>query len=152
MKNKFRKAVIASVAALGLVSFSLQGQAAAGWQLIGYDYVDPNGTDWTQPDEVGQAFTLVDGGNAGLRVYDMAVSSHGGSEAVLQIQAYEDDGASGDDFIGTAYYYPQDHSGGYVTYTFDLQGMADGDNGKAEVQFKYTYNFNGEAKTFDVLD
>ncbi|MCR8847772.1 hypothetical protein NQ095_05090 [Rossellomorea sp. SC111] len=131
-------------------------QRAAGWQLL-----DPSHTVWpnadngtwntTNWDYISQSYTAVDGGNIGWSVYNLSGVWQGAkylspSLARIEVMVYEDDGVwSDDDFVTKFNVYPF-NGDQQKMYTIPISGWADGTNAKAEVEFRYTYNFTATSE------
>lgn len=132
------------------------GTMAAGWQAIDSHRIWPladngswNTTNW---DYISPPTTSPDGGNIGLTVTDLGdIWQNAGyispSKARIEVMVYEDDGSySDDDYISTFNVYPWDGDTNKM-FSVPISGYRDGVNAKAEVEFRYTWNFTSTEET-----
>jgi hypothetical protein len=160
---KLKKFLLMSfVALLVFTGVASSTQAASGWQHIGNEYIKPNklGT-WNTSDWDYETYEwnetshiAADGGNIGLTIpaHSSQVTWKSGTTPMIEVMAYENDGSQNStQKIGTRYYYPL--SDGTKTLVWDVSGWADGSNGKAEVEFRYTWNYmTNNSLLLNVLD
>jgi hypothetical protein len=143
-----------------LVTTATTTSAASGWQLIGQHILDMdnragtwNYADWDleTKQQLGEVYTLDDGGSMGLRfVHDDFYQAHFsnlespyGQFAVLEVMIYEDDGTSNPaDYISTHKVFAGDILSDKIYEVDNLGQYADGENGKAEIDIRYTWNFD----------
>jgi hypothetical protein len=136
------------------------GYAQAGWQRIGGDIFYPRNTSgsWnsTSWDSLGGVFKAVDGGNVGFNVCVSFPGTTTWNTKVtpkLEVMVYEDDGGlTGDDWIATINFDPRQIDGCSNIQSVQVGNHADGTNGVAEIQLKYTWNFHTEDIKTNVYD
>lgn len=135
---------------MAFVMVATSASAAAGWQVLGGDGANFYNYTYASNMKSGKVFTSLDHGNVGINVLSSSnVVKTNGQTPIAQIQVFEDDGATGDDHIATFYYYPL--STGNQLFQVDVDAYRDGANGKAEIQVRYTGNYQGSVYA-NILD
>lgn len=138
-----KKKLVAIMLALGLVL----GMAGAAYATPGYQLV----TTWSvnmnkpMPDSfTTNARTLNDGGYVQIQIanHNIVYGANTRASAML-VEVWEDDGATGDDFIGQAWYYPSEMN--TKSFYFNTSGYGDGIGLKPEVYVKLTSTYDSTA-------
>jgi hypothetical protein len=150
---------------------------AAGWQYIGHHrlYADNLSGTWNYADwdletkqQLGEVYTTADGGNLGLKFYPTGINTtssgypegphtlpdgSGGYQGYLEVMIYEDDGtSSAADHIRT-FIVGENYLRKGGTVSTDISGFVDGSNNQAEIDVRYTWNFQAVPYIdVDVLD
>jgi hypothetical protein len=135
------KKMTAILLAIGLVfGMASSAFATAGWQTVGSYYVT-NGNSSMPNVFVTSYHDAPDMGNFGVYISDHRVlyNADPGFNNWMRIDLWEDDGATGDDFIGSAYYYPG--TMGAKLFTFSVNGYGDGIGLNPELYVRTTASY-----------
>lgn len=127
---------------MAMVMMAGSAFATPGYQLVTSWSVN---MDRPTPDTfVTNARTLHDGGYVQIQIsnHNIVYGSNSRASAML-VEVWEDDGATGDDFIGQAWYYPSEMA--TKSFYFNTAGFGDGIGLKPEVYVKLTSTYDSTA-------